>query len=179
MMDERCLQLITPRPPQALIVGHYVSPMGDCWLAVADDVIYYLGFVSESAPLDVLHDDCRRLWPHAFAHALENNELVAAWGDKIFLSKDALTLGVHGTAFQLAVWQALLDIPLGQTRSYSEIAASCGHPKAYRAAGTAIGHNPISYLIPCHRVLARDGRLGGYRWGLACKRRLLAAEGVV
>lgn len=81
-----------------------------------------------------------------------------------------------GTRFQRQVWSALAEIPFGQTRSYAELAAGIGHPKASRAVGAANGRNPIAILIPCHRVLGSDGALRGYRWGLDRKAALLARE---
>jgi methylated-DNA-[protein]-cysteine S-methyltransferase len=82
-----------------------------------------------------------------------------------------------GTNFQQQVWQALLHIPTGQTRSYGEVAAAIRHPKAVRAVGAACGANPIPVLVPCHRVLAAGRRLGGFSAGLDWKTRLLAREG--
>ena len=87
-----------------------------------------------------------------------------------------IPLDVQGTAFQEAVWQELQKIPAGQTRSYAELAAATGRPKAYRAAGSANGANNVAVLIPCHRVIAGDGSLGGYAYGLDIKRRLLDME---
>ena len=83
-----------------------------------------------------------------------------------------------GTEFQRAVWHALQKIPAGQTRSYGEIAQLIGRPKAVRAVGGACGANPIPLLIPCHRVLAANGKIGGFSGGLDWKRRLLQREGV-
>ncbi len=83
-----------------------------------------------------------------------------------------------GTAFQQAVWQALMSIPLGQTCSYGELAAAIGRPGAIRAVGTAIGRNPISILIPCHRVLGTLGQLTGYAGGVWRKQALLELENV-
>lgn len=88
----------------------------------------------------------------------------------------ALPLDVRATAFQRRVWQELQRIPLGQTRSYAEVAKAIGAPKAVRAVGHACATNPVSLLIPCHRVHRTDGGLGGYRWGLDRKEALLAAE---
>jgi len=88
-----------------------------------------------------------------------------------------LPIDVAGTAFQEAVWRELRKIPPGETRSYAEIAAAIGHPKAVRAVGTANGDNHICVLIPCHRVIRSDGSLGGYGGGLDRKKKLLAAEG--
>jgi methylated-DNA-[protein]-cysteine S-methyltransferase len=82
-----------------------------------------------------------------------------------------------GTPFQRKVWRALCEIPRGQTRSYAWVARRIGRPRAVRAVGAACGANPISILIPCHRVIASDGSLGGFGGGLALKRRLLALEG--
>jgi methylated-DNA-[protein]-cysteine S-methyltransferase len=87
-----------------------------------------------------------------------------------------LPLDLHGTAFQLAVWRALRAIPSGRTMSYAQIAQACGVPLAVRAAGAAIGRNPVSIVVPCHRVLGRDGSLTGYAGGLARKQALLRLE---
>ena len=88
-----------------------------------------------------------------------------------------LPIDVAGTAFQEKVWKELRKIPAGETRSYADIAAAIGDPKATRAVGTANGSNPVAVLVPCHRVIRSDGTLGGYAGGLDRKRKLLAAEG--
>ena len=87
-----------------------------------------------------------------------------------------IPIDVRGTAFQEAVWRALRTIPPGETRTYSDIAAAIGRPGAVRAAGSANGANHVAVLIPCHRVIRSDGKLGGYAWGLTIKRELLARE---
>jgi AraC family transcriptional regulator of adaptative response/methylated-DNA-[protein]-cysteine methyltransferase len=87
-----------------------------------------------------------------------------------------LPLDVRATAFQAKVWESLRAIPFGETRTYAEIARSIGHPAAVRAVGTACGANPVSLIIPCHRVVGTDGSLHGYRWGLGRKKALLARE---
>ena len=89
-----------------------------------------------------------------------------------------LTLAPSGTPFQMSVWKALRGIPHGSAISYAELAARCGSPKASRAVGGANGRNPIPIIIPCHRVIAADGALGGFSSGLDNKRALLALEGV-
>lgn len=86
-------------------------------------------------------------------------------------------LDLKGTAFQLAVWDALQHIPYGETRTYSEIAEAIGSPKSIRAVGTAIGRNPVLIAVPCHRVIQKNGTLGGFRAGLALKKSLLQLEG--
>ncbi len=88
-----------------------------------------------------------------------------------------LPLVLYGTPFQKAVWQALLEIPYGEVRSYGEVAAALGRPEAGRAVGAAIGANPIPIVIPCHRVVRSDGSLGGYGGGVALKIALLRLEG--
>lgn len=88
-----------------------------------------------------------------------------------------LPLAPRGTPFQLRVWQALQDIPAGQTLGYAALAARIGAPRAVRAVAAACAANPLAVVIPCHRVLRSDGGLGGYRWGVARKRALLALEG--
>ncbi len=88
----------------------------------------------------------------------------------------ALQLDIRGTAFQQKVWQQLREIPCGSTMSYSQVATAVGRPTAARAVAGACAANPIAVVIPCHRVIAADGTMGGYRWGIERKRRLLQAE---
>lgn len=87
-----------------------------------------------------------------------------------------LPLDIAGTPFQEAVWQALVAIPYGETRTYSEIACEIGKPQAVRAVGTAIGANPVLMVVPCHRVIGKNGKITGYRGGVAMKERLLRLE---
>ncbi|MES2006916.1 MAG: methylated-DNA--[protein]-cysteine S-methyltransferase [Patescibacteria group bacterium] len=119
-------------------------------------------------------------------------ELQKAWASASFKRSDAaakrlgaqmfsknkkkIPVVLKGTEFQKKVWQALVAIPRGQTRTYAEIAKKVGAPSASRAVGTACGKNSIAYIIPCHRVLASSGKLGGYRWNPARKQRILAFE---
>ena len=88
-----------------------------------------------------------------------------------------LPLDLEGTAFQMRVWEALRGVPSGCTLTYSEVAARIGAPRAVRAVGAACAANPAALVVPCHRVIRRDGSLGGYRWGLEAKEALLEAEG--
>ena len=92
------------------------------------------------------------------------------------LKKFDCRLDLQGTPFQRKVWKALLRIPYGRTRSYQDIARAIGHPKAFRAVGNANGSNPVSIIVPCHRVIESNGGLGGYGHGLAMKKRLLDFE---
>ena len=100
----------------------------------------------------------------------------ADMGEAAALGGQAAPLALMGAPFQIKVWEALLRIPSGHVTSYGEIAAAIGNPKAVRAVGTAVGRNPISLLIPCHRALRKSGGLGGYHWGLPVKRAILAWE---
>jgi len=114
-----------------------------------------------------------------------NVHIVAArrWLDAYWAGRDPspsdVTLDLHGTLFQRAVWKALLGIPQGRTKTYGEIAAQVGHGAVPRATGTAVGRNPVSILVPCHRVIGADGSLTGYAGGLPRKERLLQHEGVL
>ncbi len=113
----------------------------------------------------------------------EDAARLGQWLDEVLRRIDgappasALPLDIRSTAFQRRVWQALTEIPLGRTRTYSELAASLGVPGAQRAVGRACATNPISILVPCHRAVREDGGLGGYRWGLKRKQALLRSEG--
>lgn len=117
-----------------------------------------------------------KTFPNAFSilqrykkHILEENTICI---------KEKLPCLLAGTPFQHQVWSALLNIPRGSVVSYQDIANTLQRPKAVRAIGNAVGANPISPLIPCHRVVGSNGRLGGYYWGLEAKRKLLREEGV-
>lgn len=131
---------------------------------------------------DSLRTEIAHEFPKAAILASEAHAPLDAWIDALdaHLSRSApapdLPLDLRGTAFQMRVWRFLRGIPLGETRSYADVAAGIGAPKATRAVGTACGANRVAVLVPCHRVLRGDGTPGGYRWGLARKRALLDAE---
>ena len=101
---------------------------------------------------------------------------LAAWVDAAFGRGGEARLHLIGAPFQIKVWEALLTVPTGHVTTYSDIAAAIGRPRAVRAVGTAVGRNPVSWLIPCHRALQKSGGLGGYHWGLGVKRAMLAWE---
>jgi AraC family transcriptional regulator of adaptative response/methylated-DNA-[protein]-cysteine methyltransferase len=151
------------------------SPLGPLLIAATDKGICRLTFGEDESAL-------RRRFPHA--EITPDDGTIAPWVHDALKAirspSDApeLPIDVRGTAFQEAVWQELRKIPLGETRSYAEIAAAVGQPGAVRAVGTANGSNPVSVLVPCHRVIRSDGSLGGYGGGLENKKKLLAAEGI-
>ncbi|MGE5562880.1 MAG: bifunctional transcriptional activator/DNA repair enzyme AdaA [Bacillota bacterium] len=150
------------------------SPLGQMLIAATSKGICRLTFDDSEASL-------RRLFPNATIVRDEGGlkELVegALAAIERPLAAPDLPIDVAGTAFQEAVWRELRKIPPGETRSYAEIAAAIGQPKAVRAVGTANGDNHVAVLIPCHRVIRSDGTLGGYAGGLDRKRKLLDAEG--
>ena len=159
-------------PPQSEpSFGFSASPFGECCIAFSNDGICALTFPEsrESAYADL---DYR--FPET--DFKQNDEKAARYVRRIFEKGEKLTLNPIGTEFQLSVWHALQQIPAGKTTTYAQIAAEINRPKAVRAVGTAIGANPIAFLIPCHRVIRTDGGLGGFRWGLECKKMMLEYE---
>jgi O-6-methylguanine DNA methyltransferase len=102
-------------------------------------------------------------------------EIMQAWDQDTLKSLD---LDLRGTEFQCSVWKALLNIPKGQVISYGDVANDIGKPKASRAVGSAVGENPVSLIVPCHRVVQAGGGLGNYGWGVPLKKKILKLEGV-
>jgi AraC family transcriptional regulator of adaptative response/methylated-DNA-[protein]-cysteine methyltransferase len=153
---------------------HFDSPLGEMLIAATSKGICRLTF-------DDSEESLRRLFPNAAivedAGGLRDLIEGALAAIERPLAASELPIDVAGTAFQEAVWRELRKIPAGETRSYAQIAAAIGQPKAVRAVGTANGDNHVAVLIPCHRVIRSDGSLGGYAGGLDRKRQLLAAEG--
>ncbi|MEO6579969.1 MAG: methylated-DNA--[protein]-cysteine S-methyltransferase [Sphingomicrobium sp.] len=151
------------------------SQLGPLLVAATSKGICRLTFNEDEGAL-------RRRFPNADIR--KDDGTIAEWVEGALLAIDhpeaapELPIDVRGTAFQEKVWQELRKIPLGETRSYADIAAAVGQPGAVRAVGTANGSNPVSVLVPCHRVIRSDGSLGGYGGGLSNKVKLLAAEGV-
>lgn len=140
-----------------------VSPRGLSALAFADP------------DLDMAFDDLHSRYPAA-QYTRDDDEALR-WATRIFCeSGGPVPLALYGTPWQRQVWRAMLGIPSGQTVTYRDIASEVCTPKASRAVGAAVGANPVSWLIPCHRVLASDGRLTGYHWGVNRKRAMLAYE---
>lgn len=123
-------------------------------------------------------EDLRTSWPLASFQVDPDvaASVVATLAGKWPADGKPLSLHVGGTNFQLAVWRALLRIPPGQATTYAEVASAVGNPAAVRATGSAIGANPVAFLIPCHRVIRQSGALGGYRWGLVRKQAVQAWE---
>ena len=132
-----------------------------------------LAFAAETGR-DAAMADLTGRWPRA--HFAEDRGRIAPWVEAAFRGSGQTRLLMIGGPFQIKVWEALLQVPTGHVTTYSDIAAAIGHPRAVRAVGTAVGRNPVSFLIPCHRALRKAGGLGGYHWGLDVKRAMLAWE---
>jgi AraC family transcriptional regulator of adaptative response/methylated-DNA-[protein]-cysteine methyltransferase len=141
-----------------------------------DKGICGIGFAAESGAEATMADLLSR-WPQA--DFVADPMRLRPWALSAFGAENRLEptpLFLIGAPFQIKVWEALLSIPSGHVTTYGDIARAIGKPAAVRAVGTAVGRNPVSWLIPCHRALRKSGGLGGYHWGLPVKRAMLAWE---
>lgn len=163
-----------------IAAGFHDSPFGEALIATTERGICGLTF-HEGNRRAALKDLAAR-WPQATIE--ERPRTTAPIASRVFAALEVrdpeglvpLGLLVRGTNFQVKVWKALLQVPVGTVATYEDIATAIGSPSAVRAVGTAIGRNPVAFLIPCHRVIRTTGALGGYRWGLPRKRAMLAWE---
>ena len=154
-----------------ILWGWFESPFGPALIMGTERGICGIGFAEETMT------DLLARWPNATF--TEDPTALKPLADTAFPrdgSNANPQLFLIGAPFQIKVWEALLHIPTGHVTTYSDIARAIGHPKAVRAVGTAVGRNPISWLVPCHRALRKSGGLGGYHWGLPIKRAMLAWE---
>lgn len=156
--------------------GLHPTPFGECLIGVTERGICHLGFVQDGEG-DAI-DNLVSQWKQA--RMIEDYEATAPLVEPIFdlsrRSHQPIALHLRGTNFQIKVWEALLRIPAGSVATYGQVAHEIGHPTAMRAVGSAVGHNPIAVLIPCHRVIRKLGEFGNYRYGAARKKALLAHE---
>lgn len=162
----------------ALIIryGFQPSPFGVCLIGVLDGKLCKLSFLDKS---DVrrAQGELHQLWPKA--KLIRDDKAIKSFAARIFnksKAKKSIPFVIKGTDFQMKVWKAMMAIPFGKTKSYKDVARVIGSPNAVRAVGSACGRNPIGMLIPCHRVLASDGSLGGFGWGLKRKQEMLDWE---
>lgn len=149
-----------------------VTPWGKALVVMHEEAIVEWWFASwEESKAALL-----RRWPKA--HWVEDDAEVKETVRAIFDRDRSLNLKLclKGTKFQISVWKALMSINFGEVTTYQAVAKAIGRPTAVRAVANAIGQNPISWLIPCHRIVYSDGHLGGYRWGVDIKKRLLLEE---
>ncbi len=163
--------------------GIHASPFGSCLIATTERGICNLSFVETSEGKAI--DELVAGWKQA--RMIEDYNTTAPLAARIFSDVSnrlnsrleptpPLKLHLRGTNFQIKVWEALLKIPAGAVTTYEQIASQIGNPSALRAVGSAVGHNPIAYLIPCHRVIRKTGEYGNYRYGSARKKVILARE---
>ncbi|WP_424977986.1 methylated-DNA--[protein]-cysteine S-methyltransferase [Leisingera sp. S232] len=153
--------------------GWFDSPFGLALVMGTGKGICGLAFAAETGAEPAMAD-MRARWPQA--EFIEDPSYLAPLAEAAFAQKGETALHLIGAPMQIKVWEALLRIPSGHVTTYSELAQAIGAPKAVRAVGTAVGRNPVSWLIPCHRALRKSGALGGYHWGLPVKRAMLAFE---
>ena len=158
--------------------GFHDCPFGRALILITNEGLSGLAFADEGKEKSTLADMTSR-WPEATYR--ENPAATAAYAKRIFESsrwkpEQPLRIVFIGSDFEIRVWETLLRIPLGKASTYSDIAAHLGKPSAARAVGSAVGKNPISFVVPCHRVLGKSGGLCGYHWGLTRKRAILGWE---
>lgn len=164
--------------PATLHFGYGDTPFGMAILAFGDDGICALGFGEKKSALLA---DLQKRWPAL--RFLRDDVGAEALLRRIFTadrpSRDGpLQLCLIGTAWQHCVWRALLEIPPGKTVQYGELAERVGKPGGARAVGMAVGQNPVAFLVPCHRVIGKNGTLTGYHWGVERKKAILFSEGI-
>ncbi len=158
--------------------GFHDCPFGRALILVTNEGLAGLAFADEGKEKSALADMTSR-WREATY--MENSAATAAYAKRIFESErwkpeQPLRIVFIGSDFEIRVWETLLRIPFGKASTYSDIAAHLGKPSAARAVGSAVGKNPISFVVPCHRVLGKSGGLCGYHWGLTRKRAILGWE---
>lgn len=157
--------------------GFHPSPFGECLIAVTARGICHLGFLPPADRRAAL-TELTAEWPRA--RLVEAPRVTAPLTRRLFTRVNGhapdIDLHVRGTNFQIKAWEALLHIPPGGVVSYEDIAQRIRTPRAVRAVANAVAHNPVAWLIPCHRVIRKSGALGGYRWGETRKKALLAWE---
>lgn len=155
--------------------GYGITPFGDALLAWTDRGICFLGFCLENGT-SYIQAELHNQWPDATI--TKDTASAKEKLSEIFVAKQQkeLKIWLRGSPFQLRVWEALLRIPPGIHCTYGQVAAFTGNTDASRATGTAIGRNPVSWLIPCHRVIGSLGTMGGYRWGVHTKQAMIGYE---
>ncbi len=155
--------------------GWQASPFGKALVMATERGLSGLAFADEGNEESVFEDMASRL---PKARYKEDSQAVAFYAQAIFRNASVQPLRLHmiGSDFEIKVWEKLLKIPVGAATTYSDIARAIENPKAVRAVGSAVGRNPISFVVPCHRVLGKSGSLCGYHWGLTRKKAILGWE---
>jgi len=163
----------TNYPIEKMRYSFATLPFGKVIISTTQYGICYIAFYTDTQQAV---DELKRRFPDTSIQEGEIDQQVLSYLQSTQDRNISIQLHIQGTEFQLQVWQALLAIPYGQTSTYREIARQIGKPQASRAVGNAIGNNPIAILIPCHRVIQSSGKLGGYKWGIQYKTRILEWE---
>lgn len=170
---------------QKITYGIHETELGEMVIGVTDLGLCWLGFMKSKAQGAYKGNGLQRLKDNFKNFDLRRDEKVTKpWLKQIMTAwkqgnLGSLSLDLQGTAFERSVWQSLLYIPRGEVVSYGDVANDIGRPKAARAVGTAVGNNPVSLIVPCHRVVQASGALGNYGWGLGLKEQILKAEGAL
>ncbi len=176
--------------------GFHASPFGTALIMATDRGLAGIAFADDGEGEALgRHEDERQTFdrPHAMADMMrrwpkatyvEDRGATAPYAARVFdpmrwRKDEPLRVVLIGTDFQIRVWESLLDIPFGKGTTYSALAQGIGNPKASRAVGAAVGRNPVSFVVPCHRVIGKSGELTGYHWGLTRKRAMLGWESVI
>ena len=177
------LEAVTPQEYKlsgqgiAVEYGFHETPFGTCLIGVTERGICWLSFVPIDGSPKAEMETMKEHWHQSVFR--QNQELTKVMTEQIFGDRDAmkkLHLFVKGTNFQVKVWEALLRLPMGSVTTYQGIAEKIENPKAMQAVGSAVGSNHIAYLIPCHRVIRKDGVLGEYRWSAQRKKSIIGWE---
>ncbi len=159
--------------------GFHECPFGLALMMCTDRGVCGLGFCDHESEKDALLLDMKKRWPDATYCVGEDK--TGVWIRKIFLPYqpdfvDPIKIIFIGSDFEIKIWETLLKVPAGRAVTYSDLAEHIGNPGAHRAVGSAVGRNPISFVVPCHRVLRKDASLGGYHWGLTRKQAIIGWE---
>jgi AraC family transcriptional regulator, regulatory protein of adaptative response / methylated-DNA-[protein]-cysteine methyltransferase len=162
----------------AIAYGYHPSPFGLALVMVSDYGMCGMAFCDPGEERASLQDMTRR-WPNA--QYTEDSARTAPFAARIFATdkwrtNEPLRITMIGSDFEIRVWESLLKIPMGKAVTYGGIAQSIGKPKAARAVGAAVGRNPMSFVVPCHRVIGKSGELTGYHWGLTRKKAIIGWE---
>ncbi len=163
----------------AIRYGFHRSPFGLALVMITDRGLAGLAFADDEGGRDACFEDMARRWPNAQFVADQGATapyIARVFDSRRWCSQEPLRVVLIGSDFQVRVWQSLLKIPFGKAVTYSDVARDIGQPTASRAVGAAIGRNPISFVVPCHRALGKSGALTGYHWGLTRKRAILGWE---
>jgi AraC family transcriptional regulator of adaptative response/methylated-DNA-[protein]-cysteine methyltransferase len=162
-----------------MVWGAAPSPFGTAVITMTEYGISGLGFADESMTIEQAFEDLANRWPNA--RFTRDDGRIAPVAARVFDPArwdpaQPVRVVLIGTDFEVSVWETLLKIPVGKATTYSDVARKIGRPAASRAVGAAVGKNPVSFVVPCHRVVGTSGALTGYHWGLPRKRAILGWE---